>query len=87
MAKLKPRTGRAGDALEKLADLPDLITHRLVADKLGVTPDALRDWVYAGVFPEPHSVIERTWLYPIGPIRVFLATGAWPKGTKFRTPQ
>jgi hypothetical protein len=56
--KLPPREGRAGKAREKLADLPVLMPHRLVADKLGVTPDALRDWVAKGVFPEPHSLFE-----------------------------
>jgi hypothetical protein len=39
----KPREGRAGKPKKQLDDLPSLITHRLVADKLGVTPDIIRE--------------------------------------------
>jgi hypothetical protein len=78
------RSGRAGKARGKLADLPDLITHRLVADKLGVTTDTLREWVAKGVFPEPHSIFEQTWLYRGDFIRAFLETGRWPDGARFR---
>ena len=84
MGKKPPRSGRSGVALGQLEEYSNLIPHRLVADKLGVTPDALRDWVIAGMFPEPHSVIERTWLYPVDDFRFFLENGRWPDGTKFR---
>lgn len=82
--KAAPRAGRAGKARIKLDDLPDLIPHRLVADKLGISPDSLRDWVAAGTFPEPHSTIERTWFYRVDLVRAYLTTGEWPEGTKFR---
>ena len=77
-------TGRAGKAKVKLEGLPDLIPHRLVADKLGITPDTLRDWVTKGTFPEPHSHFEHTWLYRVDFIRAFLETGRWPEGAKFQ---
>lgn len=82
--KSPARTGRAGKAKVKFDDLPDLITHRLVADKLGITPDTLREWVTKGTFPEPHSHFEQTWLYRVDLIRAFLETGKWPDEAKFR---
>lgn len=78
------RTKRAGKARDKIDDLPDLIPHRLLADKLGVTPRTLRDWVTNGAFPEPHSHFEQTWLYRVDLIRAFLDTGKWPDGTRFQ---
>jgi hypothetical protein len=82
--KSPARSGRAGKARDKLADLPDLIPLTLVADKLGITSTILREWVTKGVFPEPHSIFEQTWLYRVDLIREFLGTGRWPDGTKFR---
>lgn len=82
--RTKSRQGDAGKARVKLADLPDLIPHFLVADKLGITTDRLRDWVAQGTFPEPHSMVERTWFYRVDLVRVYLEIGRWPEGTKFR---
>jgi hypothetical protein len=79
-----PRTGRAGVASRKIDDLADLIPHRLVAAKLGVTTDTLREWVGKGDFPEPHSIFQQTWLYRVDHVRAFLETGKWPDGTKFK---
>ncbi len=78
-----PRSGRSAVPIRKFADLSDLIPHRIVADKLGVTPDTLRGWVDLGSFPLPHAVIERTCLYSVELIRQFLENGTWPEGTKF----
>jgi hypothetical protein len=77
------REGRAGKAREKLADLPDLIPHHFVAEKLGITTTTLRDWVYNGMFPRPHAAIEHTWLYRVDWVREFLETGRWPKEATF----
>jgi hypothetical protein len=82
--KAPPRTGRAGKARSKIDDLPDLIPHRLVADKLGVTPDTFKDWVDNGTFPMPHSKFEQTLLYRVDFIRAFLDTGIWPDGARFQ---
>jgi hypothetical protein len=75
---------RAGKGRRKLDGLPDLLPHRAVAEKMGVSPEVLRDWVARGVFPEPHSAFEHTWLYRADLIREWLETGAWPEGVKFR---
>jgi hypothetical protein len=63
--KISPRSGRAGKARQKLADLADLIPHSMVAEKLGITTVCLRNWVAVGEFPEPHSILKRTWLYRV----------------------
>jgi hypothetical protein len=78
------RSGRAGKARDKLADLPDLIPHAMVAEKFGITTTTLRNWVASGEFPEPHSTLAQTWLYRVDFIRAFLETGRWPEGVKFK---
>jgi hypothetical protein len=80
------RTWAAGKARRKLDDLPGLIPHTMVADHFGIIPDLLRDWVAKGVFPRPHSVFDRTWLYRVAVVRAFLKIGKWPEGTEFRRP-
>lgn len=82
--KAPARTGRAGKARVKLADLPDLIPHTFVAEKIGVSSTALRNWVASGEFPEPHSVLGQTWMYRVDTIRPYLETGRWPDGTRFK---
>jgi hypothetical protein len=83
-ASKKPaRTGRAGKARSKIADLPDLVPHAIVADKLGITTTILRKWVVDGEFPRPHSTLGQTWLYRVDLIRVYLETGKWPDGATF----
>jgi hypothetical protein len=82
--KGSPRTEAAGQDKDKLADLPDLITHRDVAEKLGITTNNLRDWVAKGTFPVPHSRVEKTWLYRLDLVRAYIETGRWPPEAKFR---
>lgn len=88
MAKAKTKAPsiriRAEKAKVKFDDLPDLIPHRLVAKKLGITTDTLREWVGKGTFPEPHSFFEQTWLYRVDLIQAFLETGKWPECAKFK---
>ncbi len=80
-AKKSPaRSGRAGKAREKLADLPDLISHTPVADKFGTTTRNIRDWVAAGEFPEPHSIGRQAWFYRVDFVRAFLETGRSSSG-------
>jgi hypothetical protein len=80
-----PRPTRARKAGRKIDDVPGTITHRKVAEKLGITPETLRRWCLKGTFPEPHSVFEHIWLYREDVIRAFLDTGEWPAGTKFKS--
>jgi hypothetical protein len=86
MAARKPKGDslRSGRAKRKVEDLPDLIPHWVVAEKIGVATETIRDWVTRGTFPEPHSIIEQTWLYRVDFIRAFLETGRWPDGAKFQ---
>jgi predicted DNA-binding transcriptional regulator AlpA len=81
-----PRPTRARKAGRKIDDVPGTVTHRKVAEKLGITPETLRRWVAKGAFPRPLAVIETIWLYREDIIRAFLQTGKWPEGTEFRRP-
>jgi predicted DNA-binding transcriptional regulator AlpA len=81
-----PRQTRARKAGRKIDDQPGTITHRKLAEKLGVTPTTLRKWVGKGTFPRPHAVIELIWLYREDHVRAFLQTGKWPKEMVFNRP-
>jgi excisionase family DNA binding protein len=86
-ARRKPRSKDApGVSAARLADLPGTITIRQLADTLGVSVDAIKDWVGRGEFPEPHSIFGRTWLYRLDYVRAFLETGRWPAGVRFKRP-
>ena len=61
-----------------------LINHRTVAKACDVDTGTLRDWVARGEFPEPHCVIQSTWLYDKALIDHFLETGRWPSTAKFK---
>lgn len=61
-----------------------LVTHREVAEACSVDTETLRDWVAKGEFPEPHSVIERTWFYRVDVVAHWLETGEWPRGARFK---
>ena len=63
---------------------PVLITHVTVAALCSIDTETLREWVAKGVFPEPHTVFEHTWLYKRRVVQHFLDHGDWPKGTKFK---
>ena len=80
----KPKESRSERARKKIEQFPDLVPHWVVAEKLGITTDSLRDWVAGGNFPEPHSVCVQTWFYRVDLVRAYLETGRWPEGTKFR---
>jgi hypothetical protein len=66
-----------------LEESPQLVTHRAVAEKFGITPAALRKWVRGREFPTPHIVIGRTWFYKAEIIDHKLRTGTWLPGVKF----
>ncbi len=67
-----------------LEDSPQLVNHREVAKKFGVSPSVIRRWVQTREFPTPHVVIARTWFYKADVIDHKLRTGNWPSGVKFR---
>jgi hypothetical protein len=81
-----PRPTRARKAGRKIDDVPGTITHRKVAEKLGITPETLRKWCIKGAFPRPLAVIESIWLYREDHVRAFLETGEWPEGVAFNRP-
>lgn len=60
-----------------------LITHREIAASCSVDTETLRKWVAKGLFPLPHSIIERTWFYRADIIEPWLETGEWPPEAKF----
>lgn len=80
------RQTRARKAGRKIDDVPGTITHRKVADKLGVAPEMIRRWVECGEFPRPLAVVGVTWLYREDLIREFLKTGTWGDGATFNRP-
>lgn len=63
---------------------PRLIPHRTVAAWLSVNPSTVRDWVADGEFPEPRAVIKTTWFYDAAQVEIFIKTGTWPDGTRFK---
>ena len=78
--KAPARPGRAG----KGPKAPELVNHRDVATRLGITTQNIRRWVASGEFPEPHSVLASLWFYREDHVRAFLETGKWPDGAKFK---
>jgi predicted DNA-binding transcriptional regulator AlpA len=72
---------------ERIDGLPNMITHRDVAEKMGISTETLREWVESSEFPIPHSVIRQTFFYRLDIIQVFLETGKWPTEVKFRRPR
>lgn len=69
---------RAGTKVE-----PVLITHLTVAALCSIDTETLRDWVGRGIFPRPHSVFERTWLYKKSVVDHFIESGRWPEEASF----
>lgn len=61
-----------------------LLTHRSVATMLDVDTETLRDWVAAGEFPEPRSIVAQTWFYDARAVEQFVERGTWPEGTRFK---
>jgi hypothetical protein len=79
-----PGTPKQRKRSNVLADAPQLAPIKDVAEKLGVTPAAIRKWSREGVFPEPHIVLGRMWFYRADHIEHKFRTGNWPAGVKLR---
>ena len=60
-----------------------LITHKEIALRCSVDAGTLRTWVEPGLWPQPHSIIERTWFYPRPLVEHWFSTGSWPDEAKF----
>ncbi len=63
---------------------PQLVNHRDVCKAFGISTGVLMRAVRVGEFPEPHSLLGTFYLFDRSVIEHRLATGTWPKGTKFR---
>lgn len=81
--KPSPKPTRARKAGRKIDDTPGTITHRKLAEKLGITPETLRKLCHKGVFPRPLALVGSLWLYREDHVRAFLETGKWPEGMAY----
>ncbi len=62
-----------------------LINHRSIAAMMDIEPRTITGWVSIGMFPEPHSIIKRTWFYDAAMIEHYIKTGRWSDHARFRS--
>jgi predicted DNA-binding transcriptional regulator AlpA len=62
----------------------ELIRHKEVVERAGMTLAEIKRNIGKGEWPLPHSVIERTYRWKRHVIEHWLARGEWPQGTEFR---
>jgi hypothetical protein len=78
------KAGQNAAGRSKPGHAPELVTHKAVAKRIGVTTETLRRWVRLGVWPRPHAIVANTWLFESWRIDHYVASGKWPHDTKFR---
>lgn len=69
---------------EAKATKSDLIRHKEVLIRADITLAEIKRRIAAGDWPQPHSIMERTWRWRRADIEPWLATGEWPATANFK---
>lgn len=61
-----------------------LLKHQDIARFFEVDARTVRRWVGRGLWPEPHSILERTWYFEAEIVEHYINTGEWPAEARFK---
>lgn len=79
MAAAKEKVGRRPRGRAVPSDLPKMVSHLLVAERLGVHPDTLRKWSQSDPpeFPKADLIIGQMWFYNEDRIKSLFEGKGW----------
>lgn len=70
-------------AKRRLENIPDMIHHRAIAEKLGIDTETIREWVISGEWPLPHAISGTLFFYRLADYTRWTEGKGWPDGIKF----
>jgi predicted DNA-binding transcriptional regulator AlpA len=62
----------------------ELIRHKEVQQRADIDLSEIKRRIASGDWPQPHSIMERTWRWRRADIEPWLETGEWPATANFK---